>query len=79
MLGNIAILYPQAKGFRGMKCEHWPEISYDDSSFITIILKTGVGWKSLSQKQPSEEFCKERCSYKFREIHRKTPAPESIF
>ena len=32
-----------------------------------------------SQKQPPEVFCKKRCSYKFRKIHRKTPVPECLF
>ena len=30
------------------------------------------------QKQPTEKFFK-RCSQKFHKIHRKTPAPESLF
>ena len=29
------------------------------------------------QKQPSEVFYEESCSWKFRKIHRKTPVPES--
>ena len=31
------------------------------------------------QQQPPEVFCKKRCLYKFRKIHRKTPVPESLF
>ena len=31
------------------------------------------------QKQPPEVLCKKRCSQKFRKIHSKTPAPESLF
>ena len=31
------------------------------------------------QKQPSEVFYKERCSYKFRKIQRKTPVPRLFF
>ena len=31
------------------------------------------------QKQPTEVFCKKRCSKKFRKIHRKTPVPVSFF
>ena len=33
-------------------------------------------WKTKTQKQPPEVFCKKRFSYKFRKIHRKTPVPE---
>ena len=29
--------------------------------------------------QPTEVFCKKRCSYKFRKIHRKTAVPETLF
>ena len=31
------------------------------------------------QKQPSEMFCKKKCSYKFLKVHRKTPVRESLF
>ena len=31
------------------------------------------------QKQPPEVLCKKRYSYKFHNIHRKTPVPESLF
>ena len=31
-----------------------------------------------SQKQPPEVFYKQLCPQKFREIHRKTPLPESF-
>ena len=31
------------------------------------------------QKQPPGVFCKKRCSYKFRNIHRKASVPESLF
>ena len=30
---------------------------------------------NYKQKQPPEVFCKKKCSYKFRKIHRKTPLP----
>ena len=29
------------------------------------------------QKQPTEVFCKKRCSWKFCKIHKKTPVPEN--
>ena len=31
------------------------------------------------KKQRPEVFCRNRFSYKFRKIHRKTPVPESLF
>ena len=30
-------------------------------------------------KPPPEVFCKKKCFYKFRKIHRRTPAPEGFF
>ena len=44
----------------------------DDPSFQSIK-------KLFSLKQPPEVFYKEKCSYKFRKIHRKTPVPEFHF
>ena len=41
--------------------------------------KTNIGNINSSQKQPSELFCKKRCSYKFHKLHRKTPVPGSLF
>ena len=37
-------------------------------------------WNALKflQKQPPEVFCQNRCSWKLRNIHKKTPALESI-
>ena len=37
-----------------------------------------ISQTSSIQKQPPEVFCERRCSWKFRKIHRKTPAPESL-
>ena len=31
------------------------------------------------KKQPPEVLCKDRFSYKFCKLHRKTPVPESLF
>ena len=44
----------------------------DDISLFTNVT-------DKNQKQPPEVFCKKRCSWKFRKIHRKTPVPESLF
>ena len=37
-----------------------------------------ISQTSSIQKQPPEVFCERRCSWKFRKIDRKTPAPESL-
>ena len=44
--------------------------TFDDCWMLSVI---------LLQKQPPEVPYKEKCSWKFREIYRKTPIPESIF
>ena len=45
-----------------------------ENAFLRVTL-----YVIISQKQPQEVFCKKRCSKKFCKIHRKTPAPESLF
>ena len=55
---------------------------------IILVLKDGFwprshlflkGWLlNCLQKQPPEVFCKKRWLWKFRKIHRKTPAPGSL-
>ena len=45
---------------------------------MLYVYQTSVVLCYYQKKQPPEEFCKKRCSQKFRKIHRKTPAPESF-
>ena len=51
------------------------------SSENKIIAKiTGKREREIGlQKQPLEVFYEKRCSFKFHNIHRKTPVPESLF
>ena len=50
-------------------------LSASEMSHIAVLLIIGVKKK----KQPLEVFCKRRCSSKFHAIHRKAPAPKSLF
>ena len=70
-------------------CFYMPQTFLDDTTnpspmfygFYTL-MTTGIRnslTNTNSQKQPSEVFCKTRCSEKFHKIHRKTPVPESLF
>ena len=45
---------------------------------VTQPQKVSVNFRR-NQKQPLEVFCKNRCSYKFREFHRKTTVLEFLF
>ena len=47
-----------------------------NSGFYTALLKK---WQLNDQKEPPEVFYKKSCSYKFRNIYRKTPAMELQF
>ena len=46
---------------------------------MLYVYQTYVVLCYCQKKQPPEEFFKKRCFQKFRKIHRKTPAPESLF
>ena len=61
----------------------WHEIERNFKSFEYVLFGY-TGWRqaleiSSDQKQPLEVFCKKRCSWKFRKIHRKTTVPESTY
>ena len=47
--------------------------------FWRLLLALSALLLALLQKQPLEVFCEKRCSLKCCKIHRKTPAPESLF
>ena len=49
------------------------------SKFVNKRLAVNCKSFGYHQKQPPEMFCKKRCSWKFRKIHRKTHLPESLF
>ena len=55
--------------------KNWPS-----SNFLSVVVAE-VDWfqNSPNKKQPPEVFCKKRCPWKFRNIHRKTPVLESLF
>ena len=55
----------------GISCFQALKSSY---SFFLIQRRT-----QDSQKQPPDVLCKQKCSYKFRKIHRKALAPETSF
>ena len=48
--------------------------------FVEIPRETSTASSQMlvSQKQPPEVFCNNRCSQKYRKIYRKTPVPESL-
>ena len=49
-----------------------PKKSYINLEKVLHIFTSSI------HKQLLDVFCKKRCSYKFRKIHRKTPVPESL-
>ena len=69
---------------------HFPQKTTHSQFFLTAInlimrnelINKWTNKKSqksnYKQKQPPEVFCKKKCSYKFRKIHRKTHAPGQL-
>ena len=69
---------------------HFPQKTTHSQFFLTAInlimrnelINKRTNKKSqksnYKQKQPPEVFCKKKCSYKFRKIHRKTHAPGQL-
>ena len=46
---------------------------------IFFFIGFSIDFITNMKKQPQEVFYSERCSYKFRKIHRKAPVPEPPF
>ena len=55
-------------------------IDHEKSQVFFVLVKRKPKPVSMNiNKQPSEVFCKKKCSQKFRKIHRKTPVSEFLF
>ena len=55
-------------------------IDHKKSQVFFVLVKRKPKPVSMNiNKQPSEVFCKKKCSQKFRKIHRKTPVSEFLF